>query len=148
MISTEHPKAIKAFEEGLEPQIQDIRHICLEQCLYTMNDEEILQALRPATKDRWELELWESLRRSRPTRSDLAQTLGTRISETLWNNVHQMLGQLERPRLEVTIREFTLQQMNKQDFVRRLGRAFRDKKDLAPFLENKAVIGKQAKLPA
>jgi hypothetical protein len=74
----------------------------------------------------------------------MAVLLGDRIQEALWNNVHQMMRQLTKPKLEVTIREFTLQQMNEDEFTGCLLDAFHDKKDLAPFLEDKAVIGKKA----
>lgn len=145
LIEKNHPEAIKAFKAGLAPQVEDIRHICLEQCLHTMNDHDIIQALRPQTKDKWEISRWERWKESRPSRPDMAVQLGDRIHEALWSNVNQMMRQLTKPKLEVTIREFTLQQMNEDEFTGRLLEAFHDKKDLAPFLEDRAVIGKKAK---
>jgi hypothetical protein len=146
LIELNHPEAIRAFKDGLAPQVEDIRHICLEQCLHTMNDQDIILALRPQTKDKKELARWERWKETRPSRPDMAVQLGDRIQDALWNNVHQMMRQLTKPKLEVTIREFTLQQMNEDEFTGRLLDAFHDKKDLAPFLEDRAVIGKKAKV--
>ena len=145
LIELNHPEAIRAFKDGLAPQIEDIRHICLEQCLHTMNDHDIIQALRPQTKDKKEHARWERWKESRPSRPDMVVQLGDRIHDALWNNVNQMLKQLNVPKLEITIREFTLQQMNEDEFTGRLLKAFHDKKDLAPFLEDRAVIGKKTK---
>lgn len=145
LIATKHPEAIEAFERGLAPQIQAIRHICLEQCQHTMDDEDIIQAVCPATRDRAALKEWEGWKASRPSRQVLAERLGMLIEEALWTNVRQMLKHLTRPKLEVTIREFTLQQMNEDEFLERLLDAFHDKKDIFPFLTNRAVIGKQTK---
>ena len=146
LIELNHPEAIRAFKDGLAPQVEDIRHICLEQCLHTMKDQDIIQALRPQTKDKKEVARWERWKESRPSRPEMAVQLGDRIQEALWNNVNQMMRQLTKPKLEVTIREFTLQQMNEDEFTGRLLDAFHDKKDLAPFLEDRAVIGKKAKV--
>jgi hypothetical protein len=145
LIELNHPEAITAFQSGLAPQVEDICHICLEQCLHTMNDQDIIQALCPKTKDKKEVARWERWRDTRPSRPDMAVQLEFRNKEALWDNVHQMMKQLTKPKLEVTIREFTLQQMNENEFTGRLLSAFHDKKDLAPFLEDRAVIGKRAK---
>jgi len=142
LIKAKHPEAIKAFEQGLAPQIKDICQICLEQCLHTMKDEDIFKALRPRSKDRKELAKWQKWKDSDPKKQELAERLGAHIEEALWNNVRQRMTQLKKPQLEVTFREFTLQQMTEEDFTERLLETFHDKKDLAPFLMDRAVIGK------
>lgn len=141
-IQTKHPIAIAAFKKGLGDQLEAIAEVCFQQCKATMNEQSIIKALCPGTRDRMAYDDWKEWANSSPSSLEVDQALHRRISDGLESNLEKMLGEITMPRLDVMVREFTFQQMNEDEFTICLLDAFKDEPELAPYLESQAVIGR------
>lgn len=144
-LTDRHPSTIQAFKAGLASRLDAIQEVCVNQCKAARTADQILNALYPVGRRQCgqRFRKWKALAQSKPTPEDIFQFLAECILESLNDNLERMLAGLERPALEVTYREFTLRDMSQDEFLSALWKAFPHEKDLAPYLESMAVLGKE-----
>jgi len=140
-----HPSTIQAFKAGLASRLDAIQEVCVNQCRATRTPGQILNALYPVgpRQHRQRFEKWKAFSQSQAAPEDVFRFLAECIREGLEDNLERMLASLEYPELRVTYREFTLRDMGQDAFLSALWRAFPHEKNLAPYLQSMAVLGKE-----